>query len=122
MTFTELIPDSLKGLVNSIIDSAQALAKGETALVIGNGAAVIIYLVAKFSGTIPDQTFAEALTQAVAGLAVANAVLVTIRQFVYSPATVAKIVATKPTAAGPQKAAIAEGVVSAADIAKAKAK
>lgn len=109
MKITDLIPAKVQEFINAVLDSADALLKGETALVIGNGAAVIIYLVAKFMGAIPDQTFAEAITTATTGLATVNAVLLLIRQYVYSPATVAKIVLTPPTAAGPINAAVDAG-------------
>ncbi len=110
MNFSDLIPESLRGPINSVLDGARNLLSGETALVIGNGAAVVIYLAAKFMGAIPDQTFEAAVTSATAGLATVNAVLLLIRRYVYSPATVAAIVASPPTAAGPVNAAIEAGV------------
>jgi hypothetical protein len=109
MNFGSLLPEKVQAFVNAVLDSANALLQGEPALVIGNGAAVVIYLVAKAMGAIPDQTFADAVTSAMAGIGTVNAVLLTIRKYVYSPASVAKIVLTPPTSAGPVNAAIDAG-------------
>jgi len=109
VSFSELIPVRFRATINRVLDLARDLLQGEPALVIGNGAAVVIYLVAKFMGAIPDQTFGDALASATAGIATVNAVLLTIRKYVYSPATVAKIVLTPPSDVGPVKAAVEAG-------------
>lgn len=116
MDIHNLIPESIRGPLNRVLDLLNALLLGETALVIGNGAAVVIYLAAKALGSIPDQTFEAAVTSATAGLLTVNSVLLLIRRYVYSPATVAKIVTAPPTAAGPIEAAMDAGVKTEAII------
>jgi hypothetical protein len=69
----------------SLLAQVQSVLQGEPALVIGNGAAVVIYIVAKASGFQQDETFALAAAQAAGALAIINSVLVSIRQYV-SPA------------------------------------
>lgn len=71
----------LKALLKQVTD----LLQGEPVLVIGNGAAVIIYIAAKAFGFQSGETFDLALGQAAAAIAVINTVLATIRQYV-SPA------------------------------------
>jgi hypothetical protein len=110
MNFGDLLPDNIRSFVNKVLDLSSALLQGEPALVIGNGAAVVIYLVAKVMGAVPDQTFEQAVASATAAIVTINAVLLTIRKYVYSPASVAKIVLTPPTSAGPVNAAIDAGV------------
>ena len=68
-----------------LLAQVQSLLQGEPALVIGNGAAVVIYLVAKAFGFQDGETFQAALGQAAAALVIVNSTLVAIRQFV-SPA------------------------------------
>lgn len=68
--------------LRGVIDTVAGALKGEPVLVIGNGAAVIIYLVAKASGRIEDVSFETALVQAGAAVALINTVLVTIRKYV----------------------------------------
>lgn len=105
-----LIPQPVKDAVNKFLDVVDSALKGETVLVIGNGAAVVIYLVAKFAGSIPDVAFEQAISQAGVGLVLLNTGLVAIRAFVFSPKTVAAIVTTPPSALGPVKAAIESGI------------
>jgi hypothetical protein len=68
-----------------LVSRVSDLLQGEPVLVIGNGAAVVIYLVARFVGTIPDETWQVALGQATAAIVVLNTALATIRKYV-SPA------------------------------------
>ena len=67
---------------NDLLDQVQGLLQGEPVLVIGNGAAVVIYIVAKALGAIPDQSLEASLVLATGGIATVNAVLATIRQYV----------------------------------------
>jgi hypothetical protein len=71
-----------------ILDKADSILRGEPARIIGYGAAVVIYLVAKASGHIADQTPEQALVSGVAGVASLVSVIETIRHFVYSKPTV----------------------------------
>jgi hypothetical protein len=96
--------------INSILDKARGLLQGEPLRLIGYGAGIVIYLAAKALGNIPDLPLEQALIQATAAIAVLASVIETIRRFTYSPATVAAIVQTPPTAAGPIAAAEAVGV------------
>lgn len=66
----------------AFLDKLSSLGKGEPVLVIGNGSAVVIYLVANLVGAIPDVTFEQALASAGAGIVTFNAILLTIRQYV----------------------------------------
>lgn len=102
--------------VAGVLDTARNLLKGEPARAIGYGAAAIIYLVALALDAIPDMPPEDALIAATAAIATISSVIETIRHFVYSPATVASIVTTPPTAAGPIVAAVEQGAVSEADI------
>lgn len=107
---TAILPDAIVVPLQNLIDKLMGLLQGETVLVIGNGAGVIIYLVAKAAGSIPDIPLADAIVQAGSAAALLNTILLTIRKYVYSPKTVAAIVASPPTAAGPIAAAEAAGV------------
>lgn len=109
MKITDLIPAQVQDFINKVLDGAASLLQGETVLVIGNGAAVVIYLAAKALGAIPDVSFGEAVAQGMAAVVTLNTVLVTIRHYVYSPKTVASIVLTPPTAEGPVRAAVEAG-------------
>lgn len=104
------LPATVVAWIQSFIDKVNSLLQGETVLVIGNGAGVVIWIVAKISGRIPDVSLADATVQAGAAALLLNTVLVSIRKYVSSPKTVAKIVATPPTASGPINAAAAAGV------------
>lgn len=105
-----IVPDPISVRIQAFIDQLTGLLQGETVLVIGNGAGVAIYLVAKASGKIPDVTFQDAVLQAGAAAVLLNTVLLSIRKYAFSPKTVAAIVASPPTAAGPINAAAAAGV------------
>ena len=76
-----------------ILDKADSVLKGEPARIIGYGAAVVIYLVAKASGHIADQTPDQALISAGAAITTVVGIIETIRHFVYSPASVSAIIA-----------------------------
>lgn len=77
--------------LNALLDKADSILKGEPARIIGYGAAVVIYLVAKASGNIADQTPEQALVSGVAGVTTLISVVETIRHFVYSQPTVVAI-------------------------------
>lgn len=74
--------------VTDILDRADGVLKGEPARIIGYGAAVAIYLVAKASGTIADQTPEQAFISATAAIGTVVGVIESIRHFVYSKPTV----------------------------------
>ncbi len=95
---------------NELLDKAEFILKGEPARIIGYGAAVVIYLVAKVSGTIEDQSPEQALVSGTAAIATIITIIESIRRLVYSPASVAAIVTSPPAADGPIDAAIAAGV------------
>jgi hypothetical protein len=104
-----LVPDNVKAAVNFALDLVAKAMQGEPVLVIGNGAAVVIYGVAKIAGSIPDLSFEDSLKAATAAIVVVNSALIAIRSVAYSPASVAKIVLTPPASAGPVKAAFEAG-------------
>ena len=95
--------------LSSLADQLLALLQGEPLRVIGYGAAVIVYLVAKIT-VLPDVSFETAVLDALAAAAIVGTVVESFRHMVYSPATVAAIVNTKLTAEGPIAAAEAVGV------------
>ena len=97
-------------LLNGILEKLRGWLQGEPLRAIGYGAAVIVYLLARVLGSIPDVSFADAVTQGGAAALVVASVVETIRRYTYSPATVAAIVTSPPTAAGPIAAAEAVGV------------
>ncbi len=99
-----LIPDSIKTAVNKAVELIDRALKGEPVLVIGNGAAVVIYLAANALGRIPDLSFEQAMSAASAAIVTLNAAFLAIRSVVYSPATVAKIVITPPADISPVEA------------------
>jgi hypothetical protein len=110
MNISDLIPEKVKVIVLSLADKVDALLQGETLRMIQYGGAVLLYVFARILGVIPDVSFAEAVAQTVAASAIVIAFVESARHFVYSPATVAAIVTTPPTAAGPIAAAEAAGV------------
>ena len=75
-----------RALVGQVAD----LLQGEPVLVIGNGAAVVVYIVARVSGAIPDQSWDQALGDAAKAIAVVNAALLAIRQYVTPASTSAE--------------------------------
>lgn len=79
-------------LARTVVDGARNLLTGEPVRAIGYGAAAIIYLVARASGSIEDVTPEEALVQAGAAVAIVAGVVESIRRVVYSPNTVDGIV------------------------------
>lgn len=99
--------------MTDLLNRARALLQGETLRAIVYGAAIVVWIVVGLSNALGFTRFGanisvtDALTQATAA-----SVLLTelARRFVYSPATVAAIVNTPPTAAGPIAAAEAAGV------------
>jgi len=111
MNISDLLPTNVKDFAQSIITKLEALLQGETLRAIGYGAGVVIYFVAKAVGSIPDVSFTDAVTQALAAAAIVISVVETARHYVFSPATVAAIVtAPPPASAGPIDAAVAAGV------------
>lgn len=71
-----------------VLDRAYSILRGEPARIIGYGAAVAIYLIAKLSGNIADQTPEQALVSATAGITTVVTVIESIRHLVYSKPTV----------------------------------
>lgn len=110
MKIADLIPQSLQSKGSAVLDKARDLLQGETLRAIGYGAGVVIYLVAKAVGSIPDLSFDQAVLQAGAAAAVLVTVIESARRFVFSPKTVAAIVTAPPAASGPVVAAVAAGV------------
>ena len=104
-----MVPENVKAAVNKALDLIGAALQGEPVLVIGNGAAVIIYGVAKVMGRIPDLSFEDSLKDAGTAIVLLNSAFVAIRSVAYSPKTVAQIVLTPPLAMGVVKAAIEAG-------------
>lgn len=80
--------DSVLSFARNLTDSVRNILRGEPARAIGYGAAAIIYIAAKASGRIPDQSPEEALTTAAAAITLLAGVVESIRHFVYSPFTV----------------------------------
>jgi hypothetical protein len=85
----DLIPSGVKAALLNLIDKVEQLLQGETLRAIGYGGAVVVYLVAKAVGSIPDVPFEQAVTQAIAATGVIGAFVESARHFVYSPATAA---------------------------------
>lgn len=86
MTITEI-----KAKLGAVLDKVRDLLKGEPARLIGYGGAIVIYLVANAFGRIPDMTFDQAVSAAVAAIAIIATFVETIRRYVYSPNTVSEI-------------------------------
>ncbi len=68
--------------MSNILDKAAEVFSGEPARVIGYAGAVILYAVAKFSGTIPDVTVEDALVQAGGYVVIVASTIEAIRHFV----------------------------------------
>ncbi|HEY6014588.1 MAG TPA: hypothetical protein VIU37_11285 [Candidatus Limnocylindrales bacterium] len=66
----------------AFLDAVRGTLKGEPLRAIGYGAGVIIYLVAKASGKIPDVSIDEAILQAGAAAALLASVVETARRYV----------------------------------------
>lgn len=73
---------TLIATLNNVADKVRDLLSGEPLRFIAYGAAIVIYVAAKVSGTIPDVTLTEAFGQAVAAAAVVAAVVESARRFV----------------------------------------
>jgi hypothetical protein len=103
-----------------LVDAADRLLQGEPARFIGYGAALVIVGVVAVANQVGVTRFGEnvdlgtSLGLATAAIVTVTGVIESIRKFVFSPATVADIVLTPPTAEGPIAAAEAEGVDVAA--------
>lgn len=83
--------DALRKTVLAILDKADQLLTTEPARMIGYGAAIVVYLVARLLTethvlNLP-LTFDQSLTSAVAALATVVILVESIRRFVYSPQT-----------------------------------
>jgi len=105
-----LLPAPVVSWLEGLVEAVNRVLQGSPARAIGYGAAVVIYLVALAFDRIPDMTFEQAVTSAVTAVTILVGIVEAIRFYVFSPATVAKIVTTPPTAAGPIEAAVVEGV------------
>jgi hypothetical protein len=107
-----LVPTVILARIDDLLNNARALLAGETLRAIGLGALAVIWAV--WHGALAlGLTHVPAPTLDVIAAAVSAAVLLIqewARKFVSSPATVAAIVATPPTSAGPINAAAAAGV------------
>ncbi len=96
----------------ALIARLQALLQGETLRAIVYGAAVVVWLVTHVAQALNVGNLQVVDINAALVVATAAAAFLTelARRYVYSPATVAAIVTTPPTAAGPIAAAEAVGV------------
>lgn len=79
--------------LRALLDGVSSALTGEPARVIGYGGAVVIYLVAKALGAIPDQSFDQAIGEATAAIVIVASLVETIRRYVFSAQTVKAIVA-----------------------------
>ncbi len=98
--------------MEALLAKARALLQGETLRAIVYGAAVVVWLVTRIAKALGIGNLeAIDLDQALLMATTAAAALTELaRRYVYSPATVAAIVQTPPTAEGPIAAAEAVGV------------
>ena len=92
MKITDLIPERIQASINGTLDLVDDLLQGESVLLIGNVAGIAVYAFAKGLGAIPDVSLADAVLKAGGAITLLNGVLVTIRKYVYSQKSVAKIV------------------------------
>jgi len=67
---------------SELLDAARNVLAGEPARAIGYGAAVVIYLVSKASGAIPDQSLDQSIILAAGYVATAASIVESIRHFV----------------------------------------
>lgn len=100
----------LLDLANAVLDKLRDLLQGDALRAISYGSAVIIYFIARALGSIEDVSFEQAITSAGAAAAVIIGITETARRYVYSAKSVANMVTTPPTAAGPIAAAVEAGV------------
>ncbi len=107
-----LVPTVILVRIDDTLNAARALLAGETLRAIGFASIAVVWLI--WHGALAlGLTHVPAPTLDVIAAAISAAVLLVqewARRFVSSPATVARIVATPPTAAGPINAAEAAGV------------
>jgi hypothetical protein len=96
--------------IDALLEKARDILKGEPLRAIAYGSAVVIYLAARALGRIEDVSFEAAVSTAFAASTIVIGIVETARRYVYSAKTVAAIVTTPPTAAGPISAAMEEGV------------
>ena len=92
MNISDLVPESVGKFLNAVLDKAAALLEGETARAIGYGGGAVVFIVAKYVKAIPDVPLDAALLQAGIAVALVASLIEPIRHFVYSPATVAKLI------------------------------
>jgi hypothetical protein len=78
-------------LIGRVIGKAQDLLKGEPLRAITYGGAVVIYLVARAVGAIPDVSIDQAIIQSGAAAVALVGLIETARKFVYSKPTVERI-------------------------------
>lgn len=83
--------DRLKAIFVRLLDQAAALLQASPARAIGYGGAVVVYIVAKAFGRIPDLSFEDSVALAFSVIPILVAIVETIRAFVYSPATVGRM-------------------------------
>lgn len=109
MNISDLIPDKIKVVVNAIIDKSEDLLQGETARMIGYGGGLAAWALAHAIKAIPDVSLADALAQVALVEAALLPFIESIRHFVSSPKTVARLIAESagPVAGtGPQADAL----------------
>lgn len=85
---------AIQAKLDALLDAVLALLQGSPVRVIGYGGAVIIYLVANAAGRIPDVSFATAVTDATAAIALLVTIVEGIRHFAWSPSSVGDLQAT----------------------------
>jgi hypothetical protein len=107
-----LLPAPVAAAVTALADKLRALLQGETLRAIVYGAAIVVWLVTHIAEAMNIGNLQVVNLDTALAVATGAAALLTelARRYVYSPATVAQIVATPPTAAGPINAAAAAGV------------
>lgn len=98
--------------MQAILEKVRALLQGEPLRAIVYGAAVVIWIVTRVAAALHVGNIAAVDLDQALVMATAASVALTefARRWTYSPATVAAIVKTPPTAAGPIAAAEAVGV------------
>ena len=85
--------------IKALLAKVEGLLQGEPLRAIGYGSAVIVYFVASISGRFGDLSFADSLTLTVTSGSTVIGIVEAARRYVFSPASVAAIVATVGTSA-----------------------
>ncbi len=85
--------------LSEILEQARNLLQGEPLRAITYGGAVVVYIVAKALGSIPDQSLDQALLNAGAAVTIIVSFVESARRFVYSEPTV-QAIATQAAVTG----------------------